>query len=227
MTIKQRREEREQALRDEGAASARVEMGTAAATPPVPSEKIQQINEAAFKDPGAVQSAHGDFKMPTSSGQTVVVACKLGIAWYEIQLNQIVPKFEQNMQGGRTVNEAIRVGPVVRLRGTAYPRGTPPDGFPPPPIVVGGAALNYGVDKEWFDEWLKQHRQDPLVMNKLIFAHQSDDVVRGAAKDMASLQSGLEPVNPKGDERIPKSTRRGTGAMPEVSEIEPGRAVRT
>lgn len=197
MTAKEKREARDSRLRDEGAKAA-----------------LEKINQAQITNPLAAASAHGEVAAP-SRGRTVIVACKLGVAGYQIQLSKLVDKFEQNMQGGRSVREAERYGPVVVLRGTAYPRGTPPEGFPPPPLIVGGAALNYGIDAEWFEEWLRQHERDPIVTNRMVFAHEKEDAVIGAAKEMTSIQSGLEPINPKGDKRITKSTRG------EVSDIAP------
>lgn len=224
LTAKQKREAREDQLRQEGAAEARREM--AAANPPAAgapnSEAIQRINLEAFQNPGGVASSTGSIAAPQSAGAKVTVGCKLGIAWYDIQLCRIDEKFEQNLQGGRTVKEATRIGNVVRIRGTAYPRGTPPAGFYPPPEMVNGAALTRGVDKEWFDTWLKQHERDPIVINKMIFAAETDDAVRGISAEVAKILSGLEPVNPSGDARGPKSTRKGTGDLPEVSEVQSG-----
>jgi hypothetical protein len=211
LTAKQKRQEREDRLRAEGAAQARAEMAAAAPreTGGPTSEQLQELNLKAFANPGAVPNAEAPIARPQSSGAKVVVACKLGIAYYDIQLCRIEDKFEQNLQGGRMVKEATRIGEVVRLRGTAYPRGTPPAGFPDRPQMVGGAALNFGIDKEWFDEWLKQNHLNPIVRNKLIFAHETVDAVVGQARDLAAVQSGLEPIDPssKKDRRIPRSTR--------------------
>lgn len=208
LTAKQKRQEREDRLRAEGAAQARAEMNAAPRTNEAPTpEQIQELNLKAFANPGAVADAQGPIARPQSSGAKVIVACKLGIAYYDIQLCKIEDKFEQNLQGGRIVKEAIRIGEVVRLRGTAYPRGTPPEGFPERPLMVGGAALNFGIDKEWFDEWLKQNHLNPIVKNGLIFAHESQDAVVGQARETAALQSGLEPITPGKDKRVPKSTR--------------------
>lgn len=196
-TAKEKRLAREQALRDEGAATA-----------------LETLNRESTLNPGAVADAKGPLARPSSAGQKVVVACKLGVAYVDIQHCKIEEKFEQNMQGGRLINEATRTGSVVRLRGTAYPRGTPPAGFPERPEIVGGAAINRGIDKDWFVEWLRQNAKNPLVVNKLIFAHETEDGVRGQAKDLAAFLSGLEPVNPGKDSRIPRSTRE------EVSDVE-------
>ncbi len=207
MTAKQKRDAREQRLRDEGAATARAEMGTPRTNESPTTEQIQELNRRAFANPGAVPDAMGEIAKPKSSGAKVVVACKLGVAYFDIQLCKIDDKFEQNLQGGRIVKEATRVGQVVRLRGTSYPRGTPPPGFPERPQMVGGAALNYGIDKDWFDEWLRQNKLNPIVRNNLVFAHETVDAVVGQARDLADFQSGLEPVTPGKDRRIPKSTR--------------------
>src|SRR6185312_8478552 len=169
--------------------------------------EIQKLSEAAIKRPDLVAS--GDVARPSSGGAKVTVALKLGVAYFDIQLCKIEEKFEQNMQGGRMVKEATRVGPRVRLRGTAYPRGTVPDGFPERPRMVGGAALNPGVDKDFWDVWVEQNRLNPLVINGMIFAHEIEDRVVGQAKEVAQNTSGLEPIDPKNtkDNRVPRSTR--------------------
>lgn len=218
LTAKQKREAREQRLREEGAAQARKEMANAAPAPVAgpTSEEILALNEAAFRNPGAVPDAKGRIAKPQHAGAKVIVACKLGVAYYDIQLSRIVDKFEQNMQGGRMVKEAIRIGDVVRLRGTAYPRGTPPEGFPDRPEMVNGASLTRGVDKDWMEEWMRQHERDPIVINKMIFVAETMDAITGESAELSKFLSGLEPVNPKGDKRISKSTR------PEVEDVAPG-----
>lgn len=218
LTAREKREAREQALRDEGAAQARAEMhGKDADIRGPVSREIADLNLASATNPGAVPDAHGRKAIPQSSGAKVTVACKLGVAYYNLQLCNMVTKFQQDMRGGRDVIEAERSGPVVQLRGTAYPRGTPPKGFPAPPEIIGGAALTRGVDKDWFDEWLKQNRLNPIVINKMIFAAETDDAVRSQAAELAEFLSGLDPIDPKKDSRMPKSSRPG-----EVLEVEPG-----
>ncbi len=224
LTAKQKREAREQALRDEGAAEARAEMASSSDARPVQplqsSDQIQATNMRAILNPGAVPDAKGSIATPQSAGAKVTVACKLGVPYYDTQLCKIEDKFEQNLQGGRMIKEASRFGEVVRLRGTAYPRGTPPKGFPAPPELLNGAALTRGVDKDWFDEWLRQHARDPIVINKMIFAAETDDALRGQSAELSKFLSGLDPINPEGDVRIQRyaaSSRPG-----EVEEVKPG-----
>lgn len=175
-------------------------------------EQTRLLNERAIQNPGAFKS--DNVLTPQRSGATVTVACKLGVAYYDIQHCRPEQVYENTQTGPREITQHKRVGLVVRLRGTAYPRGTPPEGFPEKPTIVGGAALNRGIDKDWFDAWLEQNKRNPLVMSRMIFAHENEDHVRGEAKDLSSFLSGLEPVNPKKDVRMPKSTNAA------VSEVE-------
>jgi hypothetical protein len=220
LTAQQKREKRDAALRAEGAAAARAELLASQPNADITggvSRATADLNVQSATRPDQVADAHGQIARPSSAGAKVTVACKLGLAYLDIQHSRIVTKFEQNMQGGKDIREAERVGQVVRLRGTAYPRGTPPKGFPPPPEIVGGAALNRGIDKEWFDAWLEQNKLNPIVQNKMVFAHESEDHIRGQAAELSKFLSGLEPVNPDGDHRIPKSSRPS-----EVTELETG-----
>lgn len=225
LTAKQKREKRDNQMRDEGAARALAEMHGANADIRGPvSPEIAKLNDAATLAPGHVANAHGQTARVQVAGAKVTVGCKLGIAFYDIQLCKMVLKFQQDQRGGRDISEAERVGPVVRLRGTAYPRGTPPKGFYPAPEIVDGAALTRNVDKEWFDEWLEQNKRNPMVMNHMIFAAETLDEVRGLAADYKDLKSGLDPIDPssKTDTRMVKSTRIGTGEFPEVADVTAG-----
>jgi hypothetical protein len=177
--------------------------------------KSEQTNQEFMRNPGAVESAHGEIAQVQSSGAKVTVACKLGIPWLELQLSRIEEIDEQGLGTRRLVKEGRKFGPVVRIRGTAYPRGTPPEGFPPAPLIIAGAAMNPGVDKDFWDAWVKMNRLNPLVMNGMIFAHESESAVHGIAREEAANQSGLEPINPKNDLRNLKSTRA------DVDDIQP------
>jgi hypothetical protein len=178
---------------------------------------IRETNEDAMRDPGAVVSAAGEIAKPAVSGAKVIVACKIGVPYINLQLCEMVTVREESLSGAREVKQARRTGSVVRIRGTAYPRGAMPSEFPAPPVIVGGAALNYGIDKNWFDQWIEQNKRSSFVTNRLIFAHESEDKVRGQAREEASILSGLEPINPKKDPRIKAFARPN---REEVSDIE-------
>jgi hypothetical protein len=212
-TAKQKREAREEQLRQEGAAQARREM--AAANPALAT--IHETNAEAMRDPGSVASATGTIARPAAAGAKVIVACKIGVPYIDLQLCEMVEVSEETQTGSRKRMQARRTGSVVRIRGTAYPRGAMPSEFPAPPIMADGAALNFGIDKDWFDQWLEQNRRSGFVTNKLIFAHEKEDMVRGQAREQASILSGLEPINPKGDPRIRAFAKPN---REEVSDVE-------
>lgn len=170
-------------------------------------DAIEKLNRDSTLHPDKVASAHGEKMKGGHAGGKVIVACKLGIAYIDLQLTEIRDKWENTQTGPRKIKEGVRVGPVVRIRGTAYPRGTPPVGFPEKPTIVDGAALNFDVDEDFWNAWVKQHELDPLVINRMIFAHAQKEFVVGQAKELKGVTSGLDPVNPKSDPRITKSTR--------------------
>lgn len=170
-----------------------------------------QRNQEFMQNPSAVADAHGEIERPQSAGAKVTVACKLGVALFDLQLSRTMEVEEQGLGTVRTVREGRRVGSVVRIRGTAYPRGTPPEGFPPAPLIIGGAAMNPGIDKDFWDQWAEQNRLNPLVMNGMIFAHESESYLHGKAREEQDNLSGLEPLNPRDDPRNLKSTRADLG----------------
>lgn len=192
MTAKEKREAR---------AARRAAEAAAKASP------VETLNRESTLHPDQVASAHGAETRPSSGGAKVTVACKLGVGWFQLQLceEQIVD--EQTQTGVRPVKKWARTGNIIRVRGTAYPRGTPPEGFPERPKMVGGAALTPGISKDFWDAWVAQNRLNPVVVNGLIYAHEIEANVEAWAKERAGQLSGLEPINPKDDKRMPKSTR--------------------
>lgn len=222
LTNKQKMDRALAKAREEGAAEERAriaeERGTNADLTGGVSQGVADANMAAVTRPDLVASAHGERMQPSYAGDKVVVGCKLGVSWYQLQLFRMEQKFQQDTHGGRMVTEAVRIGGIVQLRGTSYPRGTPPRGFPPPPETADGAALTRGVSRDFMETWLEQNRLNPIVQNRLIFIAGSDDEARGIAADLAGIRSGLEPLNPDGDARISahaKSTR------PEIEDTSP------
>ena len=90
--------------------------------------------------------------------------------------------------------------PVV-LKGPAVPYGTPP-------VDAGtGYALTFGVDEEFFGEWMKRNAEMDLVKKRFVFAHAKPESAQSLAREMKDLTTGLEGRDPdkpgKGLERIP------------------------
>ena len=103
---------------------------------------IRATNDDAMSDPGSVASARGEIAQPSVAGAKVVVACKIGVPYIDLQICEMVSVREQSLTGEREIIQARRTGSVVRIRGTAYPRGAMPSEFPAPPVIVGGAGLS-------------------------------------------------------------------------------------
>lgn len=144
----------------------------------------------------------------------VTVACKIAVPWFALQLCERREVSENTQTGPRTIEQWFRTGRVVNVRGTAYPAGTPPEGFPARPQLVAGYALTHGVDKEFWDAWVAQQAKAPYVQSGMIMAYEKLDMINGAARERVNELSGLEPLNPKSDPRVPRSTN---GAVSSVS----------
>lgn len=141
---------------------------------------------------------------PSSSGEKVIIASKLPMA-VELQLCEMVEKRFHHMQNSWTELVAHKVGQVVRINGAAYPKGEPPEGFRDRPDMSAGYALTFGVDKDFWERYVEQNADAPYIRSGAIFAASTrDEVKQRSRKEMAGLFTGLDPVNPKGDPRMPK-----------------------
>jgi hypothetical protein len=105
-----------------------------------------------------------------------------------------------------TVN--VKYGDKYFIRGTAYPRGQPPKGFPRAPRMIedegGGYALTPNIPADFFAAWLEQNAETDMVVNGLIKAQPDLDSLAADAAEHAKVDSGLGPMNPDGDRRDPK-----------------------
>lgn len=131
----------------------------------------------------------------------VTVACKLPNG-LKLQIYDMEEGSEPVMGGGtKTVKRAVSVGEPVKLNGVAVPFGKVPNY-----MIVGGYALTTGVDAQLFRRWMRDNWDSPIVTNKLILVHEDKVNVSDAAKDHDSIRSGLEPITPDKDPRIPRAT---------------------
>lgn len=136
--------------------------------------------------------------------QTVIVACKIPTG-LELQLCVSREFWEDTPTGAKKREKFVRTGKTVLIEGCGYPSGTPPKGYPERPHMVGGYALTYGVDKEFWDAWLKQNVESSFVISGQIFAHGQPESIRSNAKENKDVRSGLEPLQPDNDPRMPKA----------------------
>jgi hypothetical protein len=71
--------------------------------------------------------------------------------------------------------------------------------------IQNGAGLTAGIPADVWDKWYEDNKNEPIVKNKLVFAHARQVEVVAMAKDAKQIRTGLEPFNPDGsDPRKPK-----------------------
>jgi hypothetical protein len=139
---------------------------------------------------------------PSSTGDTVTVACKLeqGLVLRVFEWE----KFPELMRDG-TVRDGQRARPIPELqftlRGTWVASGGQvhnPNNTMVQELMPGGYALTHGVPRQTWERWLEQNRAEPYVTNRIVFAYPTGDP--GLAKEAqanAHVKSGMEPVDPK------------------------------
>lgn len=166
-------------------------------------------------------ASEADVRPTNKAGGTVTVGCKVALAWIDLQLCELQEKYENTQSGPRLVKESVRVGGIVRIRGTAFPRGEKPDGFPERPEMASGAALTHGVSADFWGRWVKQNERSPMVISGMIFAHAKAEDARARAKEFAGQLSGLEPVNryKRGREEVLDDPRVGRSINAGVTSV--------
>lgn len=150
---------------------------------------------------------------PASAGAKVVVACKLPHG-LRLRLFKEHEERELVMGGG---SRAVKVHRA--LPGSVVVNGVRQAQFGQLTMarIVGGYALTEGVDKDFFDEWMRQNRENPVVVEGLIHGAENADMAVGKAKEQAELRHGLEPLNKDGD---PRARRSANPNLANVTEEE-------
>jgi hypothetical protein len=132
---------------------------------------------------------------------TVVVACKVPNGLI-LRLHEIIEQPEPVMGGGtRMVKVAVQKGDAVKIKGPTGDFGQPRG------PTKGGFALTRNIPAAFWSQWLKQNRDLDIVKNGLVFAHTKPANTEAQARDHRTLKSGLEPIIPDTDHRIPKGKR--------------------
>jgi hypothetical protein len=144
----------------------------------------------------------------------VAVFCKVAVAWLDLRICVEREVSENTQTGSRLVKQWSPTGEVIRIRGTAYPRGQQPDGFPDKPRIVMGYAVTENVPRKLYDAWRAQNNEAPYVRSGMIVAFESLDDGAAYAKEHDAERSGLEPIQrfqkTLDDPRIP---RPSTGSI--------------
>lgn len=141
---------------------------------------------------------------------TVSIACKIpnGLT---LRLFKMTEANELVMGGGsRSVKVAERIGGEVTIFGTAHPVNQAPKC-----LIVGGYAITPNVDKDFWDKWIKDNAELDMVKNKLIFAHEKQEMVAGKAKEQRLVRSNMGPLDPEtkvngkyADPRMPERVKK-------------------
>lgn len=138
---------------------------------------------------------------------TVTVACKLPHGLVLRLMNKTTVPEGQRDGGTKNVPKWVPrpQSPTITLKGYL-------DKYQPglPPAARGSSyALTPGIDKDFFDEWLKQNHDLDAVVNGLVFADEKLDAVEAMTREMADVRSGLEPIDPS---KLPRGIQAGTTA---------------
>ena len=142
---------------------------------------------------------------PGKGAAYVVVASKIPQS-LELQLCKPTTARVTGQWGSTTEDAFMKVGPVYVIRGTAYPCGQGPKGFPKIDLLDdSGYAMTKGIPQSFWDAWYDQNKETEMVRNGLIKAHPDYDyLVDHLAAECKDVDSGLGPMNPDGDPRAPK-----------------------
>lgn len=177
----------------------------------------QQTPASAKAPPPLTPKAAVSKVKPGHAGGKVIVASKLPMA-LELQLE--VKTTTMHRYKGEVWPEEVyaKQGDIFTIAGTAYPVGAPPEGveWADRPKMIAGYALTYNVDAEFWEKWLEQKGDTPMVKNRLIFAFPDEASVRAECKNNREVDSFLGPIkhsrdkdgNPQIDDpRNPKKLR--------------------
>jgi hypothetical protein len=141
---------------------------------------------------------------------TVTVACKMPAGLLLRTFAETTTQEPVPGGGYRDVKVFVHTGEIVKINGYAAETGKSPKAM----MTEEGYALTSGVSREFWETWVAQNQDLDALKNGLIFAHGALNSVYSQSRDHDKTRNGLEPMDQKGDLRIPKSPRLG-------AEIEP------
>jgi hypothetical protein len=134
---------------------------------------------------------------PQTGTDTVTIGCK----WPNGIVMQLYDVIEETIfVNGVAVKENRSVvredAPTFVLNGFSVDLGEMAQGIPPEHQIVGGYGLTHGIPRDFAEEWFKQNSQLSLVKNRLIFMEANEQRGRSHAKELKSLQCGIQPIDP-------------------------------
>jgi hypothetical protein len=155
---------------------------------------------------------------PRATGTDVVtVGCKLpnGIV---LRLHDVV---EQTIVvNGQVIHEKLaqqRPGEFV-LNGSAINMNAMAAGLVPDYPIVGGCGLTFGIPRDFWEEWEKQNPD--LVNRRIVFAQGSEQRARDHAREITSVKSGFEPIDPDNPgARTKTNVQRGVRTNADIQSV--------
>lgn len=132
----------------------------------------------------------------------VTVACKIPNGLLLRVFDQI-EAYEPVLGGGtRKILESHPRPNMVLIRGPGRAIGEDPKA-----PISNGFALTHHVDADYFAEWLKQNADLEAVKNGLVYAHEKPEAVSRMTAEREKIASGMEPIVPDVDPRIPRGVK--------------------
>jgi hypothetical protein len=148
---------------------------------------------------GATRSARPVIEAASTATVTVGYKGSFGL---RLRLFDFRDQTESSMSGSRTIKVPIERNSAgrVMINGGSHPQNVAPGCE-----IVGGYALTHGISAAFMEEWAHQNADSDLLANNVLWTAKTPADARAKAREMAGLLSGLERMNPKGDQRAPKA----------------------
>lgn len=129
-------------------------------------------------------------EVPPTKGGMVMVGCKhpSGLV---LEIDE--SREEAPVPGANKVKVHYPTGRKVILNGS---NSTHPDS---PQVATGRAVGGYGltsVPEDFWNMWVAQHPDFPMLKNNTLFVHQTQDGITSEANDRRTVKNGLEPMDP-------------------------------
>lgn len=172
---------------------------------------------------------------PATGTDTVTVACNLPNG-HILQIYHI-EEVETVLPNGRVFRENIATldqsAGQYALNGAQLDYGALQGGSMPDYRVIKGSApgtgfaLTSGIPRDFWDRWLANNANSPLVKNRHIFASSTEARAADEAREYKDFKSGFQGLNPAGDYRVPsgrgvrKYSPTDNRMTPEQSELAP------
>lgn len=141
----------------------------------------------------------------TKGKRTCTVGSKLPFA-LELRLCRERIQTEVGQHGNSTRKVFEPYGDPVFIRGSAYPNGMVPKGFPRKPDGIDdhGFALTHKVDLDFMQRWFEDNKETDMVRSGLIRMDADPERMDAECAEHSALRSGLDPIDTDGDPRAPK-----------------------